>query len=100
MINFKPFFYEKILHAQQAQNAHKRTKIKKAAFLCAQKTSKGKIVTYSPICVLCFCLIVIVPFSAFGAFSAFCAFCFFVLFLLFVVFVHAKSFRKKNEGVR
>ena len=26
------FFYKRILHAQQAQNAHKGTKIKKAAF--------------------------------------------------------------------
>ena len=33
ILNF--FFNEKILHAQQAQNAHKRTKIKKAAFLCS-----------------------------------------------------------------
>ena len=33
ILNF--FFYEKILHAQQAQKAYKRTKIKKAAFLCS-----------------------------------------------------------------
>ena len=29
------FFPEKILHAQQAQKAYKRTKIKKVAFLCS-----------------------------------------------------------------
>ena len=29
------FIYEKILHAQKAQNAYKRTKRKNAAFLCA-----------------------------------------------------------------
>ena len=27
------FFYEKILHAQKAQNAYKQTKIKKTAFV-------------------------------------------------------------------
>ena len=37
------------------------------------KTSKGKIVTYSLICILCFCVSVLVPFSAFGAFCALCA---------------------------
>ena len=29
------FFFEKILHAQKAQNAYKRTTTNKAAFLCA-----------------------------------------------------------------
>ena len=38
------------------------------------KTSKRKIVTYSLICVLCFCLSVFVSFSAFVPFSAFNAF--------------------------
>ena len=35
--NFKLFyfFYKKILSEQKAQNAYKRTKTKKAAFLCA-----------------------------------------------------------------
>ena len=28
-------FYKKTLHAQKAQNVYKRTKRKKAAFLCA-----------------------------------------------------------------
>ena len=28
-------FYEKISHAQKAQNVYKQTKTKKAAFLCA-----------------------------------------------------------------
>ena len=35
------FFYEKILHAQKVQNAYEQAKIKKAAFLCAEETSKG-----------------------------------------------------------
>ena len=29
------FFYDKILHAQKAQNAYKQTKIKKGTVLCA-----------------------------------------------------------------
>ena len=29
------FFYKKISHAEKAQNAYKRTKTKKTAFLCA-----------------------------------------------------------------
>ena len=34
ILNFL-FFYEKISQAQKAHKAYKRTKIKKAAFLCA-----------------------------------------------------------------
>ena len=33
ILNF--FFYKKVLHAQKSQNAYKRTKRKKAAFLRA-----------------------------------------------------------------
>ena len=38
-INFKPlyFFYENISQAQKTQNAHERTKIKKAAFFCTRQ---------------------------------------------------------------
>ena len=82
------FFYKKILHAQKAQNAYKRTKTKKAAFLCAQKTSKGKKVAYSLICV-------------FVLFILFILFMLLVLllccvFALFMLFVRVKSFRKKE----
>ena len=35
ILSFFYFIYEKILHAQKGQSAYKRTKIKKAAFLCA-----------------------------------------------------------------
>ena len=48
ILNFS--FYEKILHTPKAQNRLQQTKNKKYA----QKTSKGKKVTYSLVCVLCF----------------------------------------------
>ena len=88
------FFYKKILHAQKAQNAYKRTKTKKAAFLCAQKTSKGKKVAYSLICVF-------VLFILFILFMLLVLFVLYVLlfccvFALFMLFVRVKSFRKKE----
>ena len=55
------FIYKSILHAQQ-------TKTKKTAFLCAQKRSKGKKLTYSLICVLCFCLVASLYFWCFWCF--------------------------------
>ena len=87
------FFYKKILHAQKAQNAYKRTKTK-AAFLCAQKTSKGKKVAYSLICVF-------VLFILFILFMLLVLFVLYVLllccvFALFMLFVRVKSFRKKE----
>ena len=56
------------------------------------KTSKGKKVAYSLICVVFHALY---AFCAFCAFSAFCAFACCV-FVLFVLFVRVKSFRKKG----
>ena len=44
------FFIQKFHNHKKAQKAYKRIKIKK----CSSKSSKGKIVTYSLICVLCF----------------------------------------------
>ena len=44
------FFYEKILHAQNAQNVHKRTKTKKSAFYAHKKR------LFAYLCFLCFCL--------------------------------------------
>ena len=51
----------------QSFNNHKKAQneLKKSSL----KASKGKIVTYSLICVLCFCPSVFVPFSAFSAFG-------------------------------
>ena len=68
VLNFFLLFYKKILSEQKTQKAYKRTKTKKAAFFCAYKTSNGRKVAYSLVCV----------------------------FVLFVLFVRAKSFRKKK----
>ena len=43
----RQLLYSKTLQAQKGQNAYKQIKIKNAP----QKTSKGKVVTYSLICV-------------------------------------------------
>ena len=51
------------------------------------KTSKGKIVTYSLICVLCFCLGVFVPFIDFYTFLYFQCFQCFLCFLCFLFFL-------------
>ena len=88
------FFYKKILHVQKAQNAYKRTKTKKAAFLCAQKTSKGKKVAYLLICVfLRFILFILFMFLV--LFVLYVLLLYFV-FALFMLFVRVKSFRKKE----
>ena len=58
------FLIQKFHKHKKAQSAYKRTKIKNAP------TSTRKIVTYSLICVLCFCLSAFVLFSAFSAFCA------------------------------
>ena len=64
------FFIQNFHNRKKEQNAYKRTKIKNAP----KRASKGKIVTYLLICVLCFCPSVFMSFSAFGVFCAFGAF--------------------------
>ena len=64
------FFNQNFHNRKKEQNAYKRTKIKNAP----KRASKGKIVTYLLICVLCFCPSVFMSFSAFGVFCAFGAF--------------------------
>ena len=99
------FFLRKdFTRTKQHKNAHKRTKIKKAECLCAYKTSKGKKVFYSLICVfvlfmlLCFCLVESLCFLCF--FLA-CVFVLFVLFVLLIgcvfVLLQVKYFRKKMK---
>ena len=53
-------FIQNFNNHKKAQNELKKSSL---------KASKGKIVTYSLICVLCFCPSVFVPFSAFSAFG-------------------------------
>ena len=82
------FFYEKIslshtrthTRTHKSTNAHKRTKIKKAAFYALKKHLRGK-KSYSLICVfvlfmlLCFCLVESLRFCAF-AWASFYLLCF------------------------
>ena len=53
-------FYEKIPHAQKAQNAHKRIKTKKVFFMCIKTSKRKKAACFTP--------------CAFYTFGAFCAF--------------------------
>ena len=81
ILNLFIFFCKKISHAEKAQNAFKRTKTKKTAFLCTWKhlTRRKSLV---------------------WRFVLFVLFTLFMLFVVFVVFVHVKSScKKKNKEV-
>ena len=70
ILNSFLFFYKKISSEQKAQNAHKRTKIKKTAFYVLKRHLRGKkllIRLFAFLFFLCFC--------AFCAFSTFCTLC-------------------------
>ena len=64
------------------------------------KTSNGKKVAYSLICVLCFCLGVFVLLVLFVLFALFALFVLFVLFVLLALLVRAKSFCKKKKDFK
>ena len=95
ILNF--FFYEKILRAQKAQNACKRTKRKKDSVFMRLKHLRGRKSPIRLLALRAFC--VFCALCASCAFCIFCVFCAFAWFRLcvFMLFVRVKPFRKKNK---
>ena len=82
ILNFFVFFTKRFYTNKKHKTHIGKQKFKKAAFLCAQKPSKGKkVIRLFALCAFnTFCAFAWLLLCAFGAFYAFCAFCACIIF--------------------